>query len=163
MGARHSSSFEILGIAHVKAFMLYGRTKRKNDFPGLQAVFEFLVENVDTCKSEIKARIPIPGLGLLIGSRFQDSMRAELLLFDDPSAAIAELHSCHESIVKALTLAFSRHELWKKLWNDQLIAMLDFINEDNATTETSCIIAAQALGRAFDSMSGSKISPSIVL
>jgi hypothetical protein len=154
MGSQQSQTFENLGTAHVKAFILYGRSQKIGDQAAMSAVLQFLVENVDACKSEIKARVPLPGIGLLIGSRFQDSMKAELLLFHDPRKAVAELESCHESIVKALTIGFSQKERWEKLWRNQLIAMLEFVNEDNAVNETQCVLAAQYLGKAFDSVIG---------
>jgi hypothetical protein len=158
MGITHSSSFELLGIAHIKGFILYGRCKKTNDVAGMEAVVQFLLENVDACKSEIKSRIPIPGIGLLIGSRFQESMRAEILLFHDPVNALLELKSCHESIVKALALAFAKKETWEKLWQTQLMAMLEFVNEDTSATEEMCLSAAQSLGQAFDALARTRIS-----
>lgn len=155
MGVQHSRSFSELSQTHMRAFLIYVDATRANDEKSATEAIVILEENVEHCKKECSARIP--GCGIVIGSRFMSSMKAELQLLEDPEAAVTELKSCHKTIVKGLSLLFGNKETWENLWGLQLQAMLDYLIAPNETSRQACLQTALNLGLSFDSLAGSKI------
>jgi hypothetical protein len=149
MGARASKiSFATLGTTHMQAFVLYKRAKSEKD---AQDVVKFLQDNVDTCVKEINNRAP--GASCLLASRFQASMRAELLLLHDRKTALDELQSCHKTMVRVLNCMYGKKDMWQQLWNNQLTTMVNFVDFDTTETAQKCVDAGCALGMALDTVS----------
>ena len=156
MGSKQSITFRELAETHMKAFLIYVNAKRANDMISAMEAESILELNVNQCKCELNKRIP--GAGLVIGSRFMASMKAELLLLDNPTAAITELQSCHESMVTALNMVFGQKEKWKSLWALQLQTMINYLIDSSQQNNDLCVQSASSLGNAFDLLVGSKIN-----
>ena len=134
----------------MQAFILYVRAYKTCDNEVMKELEIILDQNVKECVQEINARIP--GIGFIIGRRFHESMRAELLLLSDVETAVTELKSCHVTMIHALNVAFGQRTKWEVLWRDQLHAMLNILLSDTELTYENCMSTAQLLGNSFDAL-----------